>query len=237
MRRLLLPLLLTGCWTIPEEVELSGTLLDGQDGLGLEGADIAVHSPDGQSYGSGTTGTGGAFAVTVPASSSFFLTFDGGGDTVPTSFTGLAGAEDLSADEGVLFVRDQADVDALRAEFAACPTAQDEGGVVEGVVRTWLDVDAEPEELPVVHTAWVTVWDGDDDSWEACYLDDEGNSLPDGELTGNTGRFAVFGLPEGPHSVEVSFWFSDEVSLTNWNIVRVPADGVVPMYPAWVELP
>lgn len=230
-------LLLTGCWTLPEEVRLTGVLLDEYHGYGLEGATVEVHDPLGEPWSQGTTGAEGAIDIGVPASSAFFVTFSADDSTVPTSFTGLAGSEDVVAEDGALFMRSAAELEALRAEFAACPRVDDAGPIIEGVVRPYLAVDQEPEELPTITTAWVTVYAADDTAYEACYLDDDGNSLPDGDRTGNTGRFAVFGVPEGPLTVEVSYDVTDNFSMTSYYIVRAAPGGVVPMYPAWVELP
>lgn len=233
---LLLPLL-AGCWSLPEEVQLTGTLLDQYQGSGLQGAQLQVHDPLGEPWSQATTGADGAFQATVPASSAFFVTFDAEGDYVPTSFTGIAGSSDQVAEEGTLYMRSTSELEALRAEFSACPQVDAEGAIVEGVVRPYLSVEESNEELPTITTAWITVYDASDTAWSACYLDDDGNSLPDGDRTGNTGRFAVFGVPTGPLSVEVAWEITDDYDLSSWYIVRAPQDGVVPMYPAWVELP
>lgn len=230
-------LLFAGCWSIPLEVQLTGTLLDAREGQGLSGADIEIHDALGVAGATGSTGEGGAFEITVPASQSFFVTFaDEAGGHVPTSFTGLAGSSDIQADEGTLYLRSADELALLRAEFAACPDAQAEGPVVEGEVRLWLNVE-EVDELPTIPDATVVVHDADDNQLPACYLDDKGASLPDGERTGATGRFAVFGVPEGPLSVQVIWAFAEGVDLESWYIVRAPSGGVVPMYPAWVEGP
>ncbi|MCK6505546.1 hypothetical protein L6R53_19475 [Myxococcota bacterium] len=230
-------LLLAGCWSIPLEVQLTGTLLEARDGQGLAGADIAIHDALDVPGATGTTGEGGAFEITVPASQSFFVTFtDEAGGHLPTSFTGLAGSSDVEAEEGTLFLRSVDELALLRAEFAACPQVATEGPVVEGEVRLWLDVE-EVDELPTVPDATVVVHDADDNQFAACYLDDKGASLPDGTRTGATGRFAVFGVPEGPLSVAVTWAFAEGVDLTSWYIVRAAPGGVVPMYPAWVEGP
>ena len=236
MRLLLLsPLLISGCWSIPLEVQLSGTLLDSIDGQGLSGAGIEVHDALDVAAATGTTGEGGAFDITVPASQSFFVTFnDAAGGHVPTSFTGIAGSSDVQADEGTLYMRSADELALLRAEFAACPEVDDEGPIIEGEVRLYLDVE-EKDELPTVPDANVKVYDAQDNEFLACYLDDKGASLPDGTRTGATGRFAVFGVPEGPLSVEVTWALTESVDMTSWYIVRAPAGGVVPMYPAWVE--
>lgn len=230
-----LALMLSGCWSLPTEVTLTGAVLDEYQGAGFEGATVEIHTPLGEPWGSTTTGADGSFSVGVPASSAFFATLSAEGH-VPTSFTGIAGSEDVVADEGTLYLRSEAEVAALRAEFAACPAAQDEGPLVEGVVRLYLGTGDEPEDLPTITNAKVTVYDAQDQTWTACYLDDDGVSLADGTETGNTGRFAVFGVPEGPLSVAVEYDLADDYPLTYWNIVRGAPGGAVPMYPAWVGL-
>ncbi len=232
----LLALLSTGCWTLPEEVTLTGTLLDERNGGTLGGATMTVSTPLNEPWSEGSTADDGSFSIGVPASSAFFVVFDDA-DHVPTSFTGIAGSSDVSAEEGTLYMRAPWEIDELRADFSACPRVDEPGPIIEGEVRPYLGVDAAPEELPTITTAWITVYDADDNATSACYLDDDGNSLPDGTRTGNTGRFAVFGAPEGPVSIEVAYDFTPDVALSTWYIALTPTDGIVPMYPAWVEVP
>lgn len=232
----MLAILLAGCWSIPTEVQLSGTVLDHYQGSGLSGVDIEVDDALDTFISDGLSGEGGAFDIKVPASQSFYLTFSGEG-FVPTAFTGLAGASDLVAPDGVLYLRSVDELAALRTEFSACPTAQEAGPVVEGIVRVYLPVDDDPETLPIATEATVTVYDVDDNEFAACYLDDDGASMADGTATTNSGRFAVFGVPEGPLSVRVQWQMTDTVQTESWYIVRAPAEGVAPMYPAWVQSP
>jgi len=233
----LVTLLLNGCLGFPTEVQLTGTLLDSYGGQGLQGADIAVHDAMNQPGATSTTGANGAIDIAVPSSQSFFLTFSDDADGyVPTSFTGLAGLDDVQAEDGVLFMRSGDDLSALRTEFAACPDVDSTQAVVEGEVRVYLPVE-EIDQLPTVPDASIIVYDADDNEYSACYLDDKGKSVADGSRTGATGRFAVFGVPPGPISVAVTWAFTEDLDLTSWYIVRAPQGGVVPMYPAWVQGP
>lgn len=232
-----LALLLTACWTIPTEVALTGTLLDQRDGTGLPDATIEIHDAEGEPYGEGTTGADGAFTVTVPASQAFFTTFhDEANGRVPTSFTGIAGSSDVVAEDGLLFMRSQEDLDDLQLEFANCATLSAEGSVVEGEVRLYFSVD-ETDELPTVQDVMVTAWDLDDQAWPACYLDEKGLSSAEATTTASNGRFAIFGAPAGPLAISVIWELAEGLEATNWYLVRAPEGGVVPMYPAWVESP
>lgn len=230
-------LLLLACWRNPSEVLLTSVLLDRREGEGLSGAGIEVHDASGVYFGDGQTGEGGAFEVKVPASQAFFLTFQHEeGGFVPTSFAGLAGASDLSAEEGLLYMRSAEEIAALREEFSACPAASAEGAIVEGEVKLWFNVE-EKDELPTVKDVTVTAFDEDDQAWTACYLDEEGGSLPDATATSSNGRFAIFGLPEAALAVAFTWNLAEGLETTNWYLVRAPEAGVSPMYPAWIESP
>lgn len=232
----LLPLLFA-CWSLPSEVELTGTLLDARDGIGLPEAGIEVHDAKGEPFGQGQTGEDGAFAITVPASQAFFVTFtDQAGDHVPTSFTGIAGSADLQAEEGLLYMRSVQEIEDVELEFANCPELGATEALIEGEVRIYFSVEGD-EELPTVPDVTVTAWDLDDRPYPGCYLDEKGLSSADATATASNGRFAIFGAPTGPLAVSLTWVLAEGLEQTNWYLVRAPEGGVVPMYPAWVESP
>ena len=67
-------------------------------------------------------------------------------------------------------------------------------------------------------------------------LREETGEITSSSETGDSGRFAVFGLPEGPHLLEITVEFDDENSETFPYLVYVPEEGNVPMYPAFITL-
>ncbi len=232
----LLPLLLA-CWSLPTEVELTGTLLDSRDGVGLAEAGIEIHDAQGTAFGEGQTGEDGEFAITVPASQSFFVTFsDEAGGRVPTSFTGIAGSSDVQAEEGLLYMRSTQEVEDMKQEFANCAEVGATETLIEGEVRIYFSVE-EDEELPTVPDVTVTAWDLNDQPYSGCYLDEEGLSSADATATASNGRFAIFGAPTGPLALSFTWVLAEGLEQTNWYLVRAPEGGVVPMYPAWVESP
>jgi hypothetical protein len=124
------------------------------------------------------------------------------------------------------------DLDAVRATFDGCDGAAGPGGVIEGEARLYIPGN-DADTLPLVTTATVTVFDATGNEHAACYLDDDGTFDAGATVTGETGRFAVFGLDEGPVVVDIVYDTGEtepEVAYWRW----VSDGGVVPMHPAWV---
>jgi hypothetical protein len=111
---------------------------------------------------------------------------------------------------------------------------------VYGEVRLFQVVDPATGVEPTVGTAWAAVEAADGTRMEACYLDDEGVAFaPDSTRTGGTGRFAVFGVPSGLHTLEVGFDMPDGSTYTTlWTMWMPDGPGaVVPRFPVYVEFP
>lgn len=212
---------------------------------------------------SSTTDSAGTFEVATPAAAPFFLELSGP-EHVSTTFTGLAPIVDFEAAEGALWVRTPAQLEALRAEFAGtCPTASEEGAVIEGRVRLYIS-GTPLDELPIVTTARITAYDALGRSWSACYLPDEDEGEDPGDTgspgdtggtdtgagsdtgaageeltptrTGSTGRYAIFGLAEGPTTVTYTYQ-AGELTYDEVKLFRLPAAGVAPTWPALLPLP
>lgn len=231
--------LLVGC--LITEVDLSGPITDTRGGgEPVAGAGVVVRDSNGTRYAETTTDDAGEFSVPVLAGQVFYLeagAVDAG--FAPTSYTGAAGTEPLSVSEGDLWLRRSADLEAIRAEFAGCSPEELGGGVgvVEGEVRLYVAPQQEVDSLPLVTTASVTAYSNNGTAYTACYLDDAGESAPDLEWTGETGRFAVFGVQEGPVSVLVEYDYGGTEPHADWFTFFVPAGGVVPLYPALAGMP
>ncbi len=147
------------------------------------------------------------------------------------------------------------EVDAIRQKYAGCPGADSSGGVIEGWVRYFLFAHDENQERiegqnacfldedsfvpPVVRNPVVAAepLDGGD-ALSACYLDPEGSAYdPTATDAGASQQFAIFGVPEGRYTVVVTFNITDTAFTQGFYNVWVPADGVVPRHPLWVEFP
>jgi hypothetical protein len=221
-----------------EEVQLSGILteIDDSSAAPVEGGEVATYFIWDEEVDCVEADEAGRFSVIAPASSSFFVQTHATG-RVQSSFTGWIGIEDTELDPGVLWVRGVEDLDEIRAEFTGCEGHDQAGAIVEGRVRVYLPVDEPVDALPIVTTASVTVMDQDGNTTEACYLDDDGNSDPEATLTGETGRFAVFGLEEGLAWVNVAYIVDDDFEEA-WDYpILLAENGTAPMYPVLVALP
>lgn len=208
---------------------------------------IAIYGQEGDAYASTTTDLSGNFRTFGPSGQTVFATVTGT-DLATSSFTGITGAANagplvVALDEhqdsplyGVLL----SDIDALRAEFEGCPGVDDAGGIVFGEVRVIGITDPVTDEEPLVTTAEASMVGVSDQEFAACYLNDAGDAYdPDALVTGETGRFAIFGVPAGLWTLSVSYSAFVESNVETFSQVFVPeADvAVVPREPVWVEFP
>jgi hypothetical protein len=218
------------------QISVSGRLYDSPDadaGI-VAGASVAALDAYGVEVDTATADDSGTFEVEVVSWDVFHLHLSADGYAT-TAWAGTAGESDIAADEGVLWLRSETDLDALRATYSSCPSVQDEGGVVEGVMRLYIPGQEDNDTLPLVTTGVVTAWTVDGVAYPACYLDAKGASDPDATSTGETGNFAVFGVPSGPISVELGYTTYGTTAESGWYFVWLPDDGVAPMHPALVE--
>ena len=221
-----------------EEVTLSGTLTESDDSTSAPISDgtITTFTLWEEETDCTTTNGSGEFSLRAPASSSFYVQASAPG-RFSTTFTGWSGIEDLETEPGVLWVRDADELDAIRADFDGCAGADAEGGIIEGEVRVYLPVEAEVEELPLVTTASVSAIDSSDETITACYLDDDGLSDPTAEITGETGRFALFGIAPGTVWLTVTYTVTEGMEEESEYPLYMPFNGTAPMYPVLVDLP
>lgn len=229
-------LFLAACTAEYGTVEMYGTVHDAPNAKGelVAGATLTVLDELFAPLDETTTNADGSFGVGTPAGQAFYLEMSGEG-FVSTHFSGTAGVQDFTAGDGYPWIAPTTWIDDLREEFSACPTAADAGAVVAGDVRLYINGVASLETLPPVGTAEVAVYTQDGDvAYPACYLDDDGASVADGDDTGKNGEFAVFGVPEGPIAVELIFEDSDQLYPSILYSFVVADGGFVPLYPALV---
>ncbi len=230
-------LVLAACAPEPRDGVLTGIVTrgPGTDAPREAGATVRTFDNTDTEMDAVQTAQDGSFQATIPWTGGFFVELDAEG-AVPTSFSAVAYSGAVEGGPGDTWTRTATALDSLRAEFAGCASADLDGAIVEGEIRVLLPVD-DLDETPLVKTATVTVEDADGVAHAACYLDDQGGSAPDATVTGDTGRFAVFGLPPGVALVQMVLTV-EETEFTNPTLpVRLPEGGAAPLYPLWAELP
>ena len=227
-------LLIAACLPVPGEVQLSGQILTAQDsGVGAPEIAVAIHDSELQPYSDTITDEDGLFSVPVQTNRVWHLVLTGTG-VVPTAFSGVVGSADTALPEDALYVRSETEAQALRVAHSLCPTAQDDGGIVEGIVRFRLQ-NSQDESYLIAEESYVEVYDVDGEPYDVCYLDNDGESLEKGSEVGATGRFVAFGLPAGPITVA----FKQDVSsqtIENYGFVMMPEYGIAPFHPAFIDL-
>jgi len=232
---MLLSLLILGC--AEPEYFISGTITERSDGSPIAGADVVLRGVSGGVHAEAVADDSGWFEASMPGSQLFFLHASAEGYT-DTSYTGVAAGESVEVVEGELWLRQDEDLEAIRQEFEGCaPETLGDGGVVEGEVRLYVLAGQEVEDLPLVTTATVMAFTDEGVATSGCYLADDGSSDPASEETGETGRFAIFGVPAGLISVRIQYDYNGPTLQEDWYAVYVPEDGVVPLYPALSTMP
>lgn len=223
------------CLHNPDSVYVSGQVLAEQYAeSGASGVTVESINAQLEPFAETTTDASGAFEVEAQASGVYHLHLSGDG-IVPTAFSGIVGQNDIELSAGSLFVRSETEVAALRDVHENCPTANDPGGIIEGVVVFPLTSDTTGEAV-VAESATVSASLNDAVSYTACILDDDGVSLSADGRVGTTGRFAFFGVRPGAITVEFQQEIGDK-TLTNYGFALMPQDGIVPFHPATIDLP
>lgn len=229
--------LLLACETETTSVVFSGEVQDapGNAGKPVEGAAVVAQNREGAVVGEDETDADGAFAVTVDAGVSFFLTVGAEG-YVSTSFSGLAGLSDFTSEAGLPWLATAEWVDEEKARFASCPTAGEAGTFITGQALQFIASVADASSWPQLGDVSIEVLGSDGESDAGCYLDDDQVSLADAESTGATGEFAVFGVPPGGVNVKATMQRSNGEVGTDVFEYIAPEAGLIPMFPTPLEL-
>lgn len=230
-------LVVGGCTTLPDAVSVRGlvTATHGSE-TPLSGAEVAILDEQGAEYDRGTTSETGSFTAEAPAGMTIFAEVSASGFTT-ASFTGTSGVEPaLYVERGVLHGMSDEAVGEWRTLFAGCEGSE-AGGFVVGVATLLGATELDSGEPVTVDTAYASVLTADGQTLQGCYLDAEGTLAdPEAIVSGETGTFAVFGVPEGVHQLTVGYELGGspvyEVTWPMW----MPADGVVPRFPVELEL-
>lgn len=211
----------------------------------IEGARVRTFGMQGKLLDDVVTNQDGSFQADVPYGGTFFIEVDSG--DVPTAFSALSQYGSVEGGHGDLWTRTSGQVEGIRSVYGGCGSASDEGGIIEGEVQVYLAVN-ETDELPLITTATVRATAEDGTVHEACYLNNLGETEDALFWTGNTGRFAIFGVPPGLYDVEVEYWIPDyegEIDTGNSDQrietprlpIRMPEGGVSVHYPLWASAP
>lgn len=231
------PLLLAATACGERTVEVSGTVLENR----FDGADVLVDGsvtvlgPTGEVYSQTTTDSSGEFEALAPAGETVYALVGGEG-LATASFVGTTGVRDsLAIEQGTLYGFEADELAEWEERFAGCAGVGEGGGVVLGEIRVWDLVDDDGQS-PLVTTGYAVVQTVEGETYEACFLDDEGVAWdPDASRSGETGVFALFGVPEGVHDMLIGYDVYEGVDYVRYLPVYVPEAGLAPHFPAWVE--
>ena len=230
---------LVGC-SPTSEVMVQGSVAASRDTpkLPMQGGQIEIREDDGSLYDSASIASDGAFSIRAPMGSDIFATVSSA-EHVAASFTGVSGfATVFEVEEGSLFAVSQTEWAQWREQFEGCPGVDSAGAGIIGEVRMSTLLDSETGEAPIVTTAMPLAEDLDGVVYTTCFLDEEGMLYePLAESTGASGVFAIFGLPEGFVVIDLKYQIIDDVFYVRSIPLWAPKDGVVPLFPAWVEFP
>ena len=220
-------------------VEVSGVVSDAHSGKShpVPQADVFSHDWTTELIDQDTSGPEGFFSVMATRGAPLYLHLQAEG-YVDTMIWGSTGQEDLKVERGVVWLQTPEAAAEVETLFAGCPGIG-EGATIEGELRANVyGYDVVDGEWPLVAVGRVQVSTEDGTELSTCYLDDEGLAYnPDATETGQTGRFAIFGVPEGRVQVHTEMG-SDGQDLSSQDYVGWMSEGsVLPLYPLYVPLP
>ena len=241
-----LALLAAGC---SQSVRVSGTVFatHGFEAPPLADAEITVVSPPSTNVLATTvTGSDGSFILSLPPAIGVALEVRAEGYATTIFHGNSPFSGELAVLDHDVFGVTEAELAAERARFAGCEGADGPGAVVFGEVRVFGLVDPITGDSPLTSEGQVDVLAVGDDgdvsaTYGGCYLDEAGAAHdPTAEFTGESGRFAVFGVEPGLHELQAQWQAVPGEWIANYYPAWVPAGEeqvVLPQWPAWVDPP
>ncbi len=230
-------ILLLACDPMITEVQMTGTVLDApaNEGNPVGEATVTALNGAGEPFGVATTDTDGSFSVTVPAGGPFFVGVEKDG-YVPTAFSGTSGLSDFDAGAGYPWLATVDWATEERSRWEGCATYTAEGGFVTGQALAIVPGADDFTSWPPLPEAELLAYVSGDEALPACYMDDEGVVLAEGESTGKTGEYAIFGVPAGAVVLELTVARSNGEAGTDLFQFVAFEDGLIPVFPTPVEL-
>jgi hypothetical protein len=232
---------LGACEVEPETLTMRGVLWDAPESeQAFAGANVQTLTSDGQNVDKSTSANDGGFTVSAPWGSTLHALVSAPGH-VTSSFSGVSGISDtFRLGAGDLHGFPQGLLTTWEEDFAGCEGIG-QGSALLGYARFIELADPKTGEHPIVETLAVRVLASDGEYYDACYLNADATER-DGDAVevGPSGKFAVFGLPEGLARVDLVYLFVEtseeryvhQVSYDAW----LPADGVAPRFPYWLQV-
>ena len=177
----------------------------------------------------------GTFQADLPPYQEFFV-IASSDEHPPTSFTGYSGEGEYAVPNGTLWLRTFNEVENKANEYTTCDVTEEaETGFIEGQVKLYISGTPDAD-LPTLTTATASAEQDETSTFEGCYLpttDEETGEILESSMTGDSGEYAVFGIPEGLTKLTIELDIDGEVEeYPYW--VYVPANGVVPLRPTLV---
>ncbi len=233
-------LLLMGCpQQTPEEVTISGYVSDNPGSTNpLEGVTVSVMDLTFEEQDSVVTDAEGFFSVVTTAGVPVYFDLQAEG-YARTAHSGNAGLNDWTVALGQLWLESEDDLSELQALYAGCPGVGEEGGLIGGEVRFWLE-GYEPDDgaWPLATTAFARAYSSEGDSFDSCHLNEEGTAYdPEALVTGQSGQYAIFGGPAGPVTLTVGYVIEEQPTWAAEYQIYVPDGGIAPLWPSYVPFP
>lgn len=194
---------------------------------------ITILDGAGEFFDESPIGPDGTFQVTGPESLPLVAVVDGPG-LVESTFAGVLGVGAFQVPEGAIYGWSDELMETLRSDFGACGSVP--GAVIAGEIHLFGSEDSNGDVLRIdqgVATLYNTVTGAEA---SACYLDDLGVYDPDASLTGETGRFAFFGLDAGTYQLVYGYELGGTM-VESELFLFVREDGITPLFPAYIDVP
>ena len=224
-----------GCSGEPDLVSISGQVADSREQDAEAIPEVQVRTFDNVLYevDSVVADGRGWFEAQVVANAAMYIEVSAPGYAT-AGFAGTGPAVGTALELGALRTTSDAAMEVIDEQFQDC--SQD-GALVEGEVRLSVQgfTPDDGQDWPLATSAWARAYDAQGNAYPACYLGESGFYDPEATATGPTGRFAVYGAPTGPVTLEVGFDVADQSSSQVFYIF-VPEDGVVSLYAVYLYL-